>query len=145
MKTKIRPLAMRCTQEQFNSIKDRINLPVSSITDFNRYPYLINCDYGKLSNIDKNEGFEHIWEKNPEVYETFDANIFLEACGEEIEKVWFGSEMQRQSVDTGEWLDCFPNSKYRFKPQPNYDIEIQALQDKAKANGMKVTINFEKI
>jgi len=62
-----------------------------------------------------------------------------------IKKTWLGSEMQRQSVDTKEWLDFLPGTKYRFKPQPNYDIEIQALQDKARANGMKVNINFEKI
>jgi len=33
----------------------------------------------------------------------------------------------------------------RLKPQPDYDKEIEALQLKAKENGMKCIINFEKI
>jgi len=33
----------------------------------------------------------------------------------------------------------------RIKPTPDYSPEIEALQAKAKENGMSVTINFEKL
>jgi len=35
------------------------------------------------------------------------------------------------------WIDCVDINKYRLKPQPNYNKEIEALQIKAKENGMK--------
>lgn len=40
---------------------------------------------------------------------------------------------------------CDTKNKYRIKPTPDYSKEIEALQEKAKENGMKVTINFEKL
>lgn len=41
------------------------------------------------------------------------------------------------------WIDYV--GKCRIKPTPDYSEEIEALQSKAKENGMKVIINFEKI
>lgn len=43
----------------------------------------------------------------------------------------------------GRWRDL--SIPIRIKPQPDYTPEIEALQNKAKENGMKVTINFEKL
>lgn len=141
-----RPIAMRATQEHFDSIKDRIGLKIHSITDFKEYPYLINFDTNNsISNINKEHCFVCFWQKNPAVYETFNADIFLEACGEEVEKVWKGSEMQTRWVDDGNWSDCTSEREYRLKPQPNYSQEIEALQNKAKENGMKAVITFEKL
>ena len=45
----------------------------------------------------------------------------------------------------GKWIDCTDQNKIRIKPTPDYSPEIEALQEKAKENGMKVTINFEKL
>jgi len=53
--------------------------------------------------------------------------------------------MQFKDSDCNEWIDCIGDRKYRLKPQPNYDKEIEALQQKAKENGMKVIIKFEKL
>ena len=44
-----------------------------------------------------------------------------------------------------EWRDCFHQEQYRIKPTPDYSKEIEALQAKAKENGMSVTVNFEKL
>jgi len=136
----MRPIAMRCNQEQFDSIKDRLEYHHSNIDNFNRYPYLTNAFRGRdvIANIDTEP---NDW--NRTVYETFDANIFLQACDIEVEKVWKGSEMQ--SCINGVWFDCSDVNKYRLKLAPDFSKEIEALQQKAKANGMKVIINFEKI
>lgn len=60
----------------------------------------------------------------------------------EDEVVWLGSEMQ--FFKNGKWIDC-EFDKYRLKPKPNYTSEIEALQAKAKENGMKAVITFEKL
>jgi len=134
---------MRCTQEQFDSIKDRIIYDIDDIGDFNHFHYITNnydCKKTKIGNTMRKDLF------NREIHETFNADIFLEACGVEVEKVWKGSEMQYKD-DNSDWQDCWggKNRKYRFKPQPDYSQEIEALQQKAKENGLKCVINFEKI
>jgi len=140
-----RPIAMRCTQEQFDSIKDRINLPVND-TQFNlkQYPYLTN-DYYAQSCTGLGTHDKILIKIGAEIHETFNADIFLEACGVEVEKVWKGSEIQYRHNEECVWRDFEGNAEFRLKPQPNYDKEIEALQQKAKENGMSVTINFEKL
>jgi len=125
----MRPIAMRCTQEQFDSIKDRITLPINSVTDFKRYSYLINFDEG-ISNIKQSYCFSNFWDQNPEIHETFDANIFLEACDIEVEKVFELTDFQFRTKGTEEWLSYIEPSEteYRIKPQPNYQKEIEDLQ-----------------
>jgi len=125
---------MRCTQEQFDSIKDRLE-DTFMIRAFRENFYLVRFEDGTITNGDL------LNRENREIHETFNADIFLEACGVEVEKVFDYGIIQ---VWNGfEWCDS--NNKYRLKPQPNYDNEIEALQIKAKENGMSVTINFEKI
>jgi len=136
----MRPIAMKCTQEEFDSIKDRIE--TSNIESFVKYPYICNFYYNKKELV-TNTGIPCKLNESHEVYETFDANIFLEACGIEIEKVWKGSEMQIQM--NGSWFDCSDVNNYRLKLAPDFSKEIEALQQKAKEKGMKVIINFEKI
>jgi len=124
-----RKIAMRCTQEQFESIKGRINLPIAE--DVFRYAYDINSYLGNNYNGMDLVKFTLSPELYEEIHETFNADIFLEACGVEVEKVWKGSEMQYK--EAGEWRNC--NAiEYRLKPHPNYQKEIEALQQKAKEN-----------
>jgi hypothetical protein len=138
-----RPIAMRCTQEQFDSIKDRINISIISISNFDWWPYLAFFK----DNVVTNSKIEYLHTAGiEEIHETFNADIFLEACGVEVDKVWKASEMQYSSGC--EWFDFIGDFKIRIKPQfnsANYSQEIEALQAKAKENGMKVTINFEKL
>jgi len=128
----MRPIAMKCTQEQFDSIKDRI--VYENIGNFNNCPYLTNDNFFSKSGITN----------GTEIYETFNANIFLQACDVEVEKVWKGREMQYRTIGNDLWCDI-DSFEFRLKPQPNYQKEIEALQNAAKENGMKVIINFEKI
>jgi hypothetical protein len=135
-----RKIAMRCTQEEFDSIKDRLPQErIFNIDPFDEVPYLVNnFNYaGQISNIYNSKLYD-------EIHETFNADIFLEACGEEVEKFWKGSEMQIMSYN-GKWVDCSKQTTYRLKPQSNYSQEIEALQQKAKENGMKAVITFEKL
>lgn len=76
-------LAMKCTQEQWDSIKGRIpKNKINTVTSFKSYPYLINFDDEKtISNISTTPTWKKLWEQNPEIHETFNAKIFLEACG----------------------------------------------------------------
>jgi hypothetical protein len=137
-----RQIAMRCTQEQFESIKDRIPKPNDSDFDLIKYPYLTNY-YNNNSDEVTIGSIKLIYADKEEIHETFNADIFLEACGEEVEKVWDASEMQ-YSIGY-EWFDFLETVKIRLKPQPDYSQEIEALQQKAKENGMKAVITFEKL
>jgi len=141
MKTEYKPIAMRCNQEQFESIKDRIELPINKdINMFPNAPFLTNAFNGEkeIGLIYSPNGF------NRETIETFDAELFLDCCGREKEEVWCSSEMEFLNKD-GKWGDFAYDFQIRFKPQPNYEKEIEALQQKAKENGQSVTILFEKL
>lgn len=88
-KPSFRPIVMRCTQEQFKEIEPKLyKIEINSVSkkEFDKYPYLINCDGGLvISNINKT-GFSHIWEKEPEIHETWNEKVFLEACGIVVEE-----------------------------------------------------------
>jgi len=142
----MRKIAMRCTQEQFDSIKDRIKLKNIDVDfDLKKYPYLTNY----YSNIEYYLGsfYESYFNSNYEIYETFDAEIFLKACDSwEDEKVLNISDFEFYNENKKVWQDInIIDCKVRLKPKPDYSKEIKALQLKAKDNGMKCIINFEKI
>jgi len=139
-----RPIAMRMTPEQFESIKDRIKLPTFSLEQLDVFPVFVNYTSGRYSISNVSENLAKELEAGKEYHEKFNADIFLEACGVEVEKVWKSEEMQTLSSD-GIWIDCIGGRKYRLKPQPDYSKEIEALQPKAKENGMSVIIKFEKL
>jgi len=139
----MRKIAMRCTQENFDSIKDRIKLKIADVETLEEYPYLVNY-IGEKENIVTNFSLSAIKNDKMELYETFDAEIFLRACDSwEDEKIWNGKDMQY--LYKGEWIDCQTNSDFRFKPQPDYSKEIEALQLKAKENGMSVELIWSKL
>jgi len=122
---------MRCTQEQFESIKDRIKCEIDDLGSFKEFPYLINEYDGMVSNL-RTTG-----NKKREIYETFDAEIFLRACDS------WEDEVKYEYCLMGEWREIrYP---VRLKLQPDYSKEIEVLQLKAKENGMKCVINFEKL
>lgn len=163
MKTEYRPIAMRCTQEQFDSIKDRMSLPMDEIDDFNHYNYLVNnfqigCDNKIVTNL--MDAFN-----SATMHEGFDGELFLDCCGREKDiitqeqkdaiikeyikdKVWDSEELQSRFIfDDGTktpWQnEIYFKNQYRIKPRPDYSKEIEALKQKAKENGQKVIIKFE--
>lgn len=120
-------IAMRMTQEEFDSIKDF--LPYININNlkFNLYPYLTNAyiseDIFEIGTLIKNM-LEY-----QKVYEYFDKDIFLKACDVEVENVWKGSEIQfRDPKNDDDWFDYKGSYEFRLKPQPDYSKEIESLQ-----------------
>lgn len=79
---------------------------------------------------------------NPEYVEVSEVE-FLAEFGKP--KIWNGSQLQIREVGSLKWKDSIKNLEYRIKPTSAYFDEIEALQAKAKENGMSVTINFEKL
>jgi len=82
MKAKFTPIAMRCNEEQFKAIEPKLrklNLILNDrITSFNIDEYLTNSFNGnKIVNISHCIKDNH----NRKVYETWNEEIFLNACG----------------------------------------------------------------
>jgi hypothetical protein len=138
---------MRCTQEQFDNIKDKINLPIEDIDNFNYYVYLTNF-YGKLKKVTNIHSYIPCDTSSGcrEVIEAFDAEYFLDCCGREKpdeEVIFSGADMQYRCGDENVWKNCNDEVEYRMTPKPNLDSDIEALQEKAKELGLKVTVIIE--
>ena len=81
---KFKAIAMKCNQEQFEAIKPKLKRKDTTIWSFNKFPYLCNNFDGKkmVTNISKNnETF-----KDYKVYETWNEETFLRACGIEVDE-----------------------------------------------------------
>jgi hypothetical protein len=87
MGKEMKPIAMRCNQEQFESIKEtleRHNLKYTSICDFKSFPFLVNNytdEYGVISNVREYLSDDY----RRQVFNEWDADKFLEYCGIETE------------------------------------------------------------
>jgi len=123
MKTKIN---MRCTQEQFEAIKPKLvgmNFN-DAMFDLNEYPYLTNNFRGigigsrYKCMIRKDDGI---------IVETWDEQVFLEACGIETEKIFKGTDLQYR-YEGGDWMNCV-YGEYKVKPNT---AEKQALESQIK-------------
>jgi hypothetical protein len=124
-------IAMKCTQEQFDAVKDKlVGCTINSIDSFEEFEYLTN-NYGNspfklISNI------SNLWKEDfeREVHETWNEEIFLNACGIEIERIFKGSELQYKVSD--KWRDCHNgNLEYRLKPAnliKKQELESQILE-----------------
>lgn len=115
-------IAMKCSQEQFYAIKGKLNGTYSDICRFSEYPYLVTQYYDSKQHI-SNTSMPN--KPGYVIYETWNEQIFLEACGIETEKIFKGSELQYWDEILDKWKDCFGN-KYRLKP--NNTLEIEALE-----------------
>ena len=85
MTKQFKPIAMRCNQEQFETVKDEIVKRGGKIvsvynSSWDSRPYLTN-NFNGVSFEFGNTFDEYKSGYNRTVYETFDKDIFLEACG----------------------------------------------------------------
>jgi hypothetical protein len=124
----MKAIAMQCTQEQFNAIKDKlVGCEPERITDFNHSDYLTNAfQRGIITNLSKY--FASIWTIN--IHETWNEEIFLNACRIETERIFKGSEIQYKNFHDSKWNDgsCY---EYRLKPDntiKKQELESQILQ-----------------
>lgn len=135
-------IAMRMTQDEFDSIK---GLLVKYKIEYDltlsiRYPYLSNRYHNELGYIGSISILDGL-----KVYEHFDKDIFLKACDIEVDNVWKGSEIEFRYNPYDVWRHSGNDYEFRLKPKPDYSKEIESLQKKAKLNGMKAIVTFEKI
>jgi len=71
-------IAMKCTQEQWDSIKDRIpkQIRIFMLGKFNKKTYIVLFEDKSITN-----GLTFDRSSTDEIHETFNAKIFLDACG----------------------------------------------------------------
>ena len=82
----MKPIAMKCSQEQFDDINPKIidtRLVIADINNFKTHNYLTNNIGGSSGRISNTLELykEKYWR---EVHETWDEKVFLEACGIEL-------------------------------------------------------------
>jgi hypothetical protein len=115
-----RPIAMRCTQEQFDLIKPRLvsgkGLTIECITNFDEFTYLVNNLANEL-NVISNIMIDESCKNGREIHETWNEKIFLEACGIEIEKTKDVFEITKKQIlslensnNTNRLRDWFPTA-----------------------------------
>jgi len=115
-------IAMKCNQEQFDAVKEKLNGTYSMIGDFAKFPYLVTGYYDSEQHI--SNSIVTSFFKNHILYETWNEQIFLDACG--IEKIFKGSELQYKSFIGNHWIGFNPSLEIRIKP--NNTAEIEALE-----------------
>lgn len=89
MQTQFTPIAMRCTRAQFDAIKPKLQkaqykIGHEMIVNFDIDPYLINNYTGKPLVI--NVSTLAASARDRQVYETWDEDVFLQACGIEVDQ-----------------------------------------------------------
>src|SRR5690606_32251225 len=79
-----KPIAMKCTQEQFDAVKPKLtNCKIGYVSNLEDMPYLVNnADNEPLKVYNLNSRKECY---NRTVYEEWNEEIFLKACGIEVE------------------------------------------------------------
>lgn len=118
-------IAMKCNQEQWDSIKSKlVGCEISDIEIFEQDYYLIN-NYSYIQNSITNFSKSSAKGNDRVVHETWNEQIFLEACGIETEKIFKAGELEFINYN-GEWADT--TGKYRVKIKPDYCKEIAELE-----------------
>lgn len=118
-----RPIAMRCTPEQWEAIKpklEKVGVLITSIHDFKLFPYLSNDFAGTQYVFDEIHigNFDSIipslYNKGCEFHETWNEAIFLDACGI-VEKTLdsYIQELKEFAAKEGISVDVLVN-----KPEP---------------------------
>ena len=94
-------IAMKCTREQYESIKEFIGeLKDTSIGDFVKYNYLVNNYSSRVHSFGMLQEPADFRLK----YETFDKDIFLKACGIVVKKEK-SNDMLNRAIELLEQLD----------------------------------------
>lgn len=109
-----RPIAMRCTQQQFEEIKPKLKGVRIYDADFYRYsrsPYLTNNlsgEKGVISNIPEHYKSDY----SRETYEEWNERIFLEACGIEVNSL--EQQLQKAEAEVKRLREAIEDSKIKI-------------------------------
>jgi len=126
--TKIRPIAMKCNQEQFDAVKSKLSNFSQIIGGFKSLGHLTNYLYGnenKIGNIYSDCAKDH----ERTVYETWNEEIFLNACGIETEPTY---TITKDIIEKYQMKDEFPDvfevkkkmTQEQIESELGYEIEI---------------------
>ena len=127
----MKSIAMRCTQEEWDSVKSEIK--GEFISCFKENDYLVTNFGGRTGMISNVDGRDKI-AYNRTVHETFDKDILFDALDIEVDKVWDSSELQYLDTN-GIWRNYIVGTKVRLKPK---NPELTELKEKAKSLGFKL-------
>jgi hypothetical protein len=121
MKTEYKKIAMRCTQEQFDSIKGRIPLPMVDTRCFEKNAYLVNFYFDKkqVTNLPNRGQVGY----SREVFEIFDGEFFLDCCEREKRIIQYLGH-------NGKWMDFPIQEEVRIKPIPDHTAAIAELENR---------------
>lgn len=129
------PIAMKCTQEQFDAVKPKLKgLNIEDINSFYYHNYLINNLGGQEKTISNISEFTK-GEYNREVHEEWNEKIFLEACGieaetlqekeqrllKELEEV--RNEIEDSKIKVGDWVKNNNNIVFKVE-EDKYDLGV---------------------
>jgi len=122
-------IAMKCTQQQFYLVRDKLVGLKIEVSSFKRCNYLLNQYTSE--NLIINVELTDLIGCDSEVHETWNEETFLNACGIETERIFKGSELQYYSG--GKWIDInyTDTMEYRFKPAnliKKQELESQILE-----------------
>jgi hypothetical protein len=118
-------IAMKCNEQQFESIREKlVGFDLSEI-DLTDNFYLINNFLGEDNHLATMHGKGS---ENRKIYETWDEEIFLEAC--EIKSIKY------EVFLWNEWNDI----QHPVRIKPTYTKEIEHIEQLAKEIGFKVTL-----
>lgn len=119
---KFTPIAMRCTQEQFEAIKPKLNKNTEILYyrfgDFSNLHYLTNCFNGKKNNITNIELGLDSYDRT--VHERWNEEIFLKACGIEVDTL--EQQLKKEAKERGYTntnFICLMNTKSEGSPDLN--------------------------
>lgn len=126
MKTKFTPIAMKCTQEQFEAVKPKLNgFRITSMWDFEQSNYLVNNADGVDFHV-VNVGLCNRNSYKRKVYEEWNEEIFLKACGIEVESLEqqlekakaevkrLEEEIESNKPKVGDWCKFWDENELEF-------------------------------
>lgn len=143
-KTEFTPIAMKCTQEQFDAIRPKLKgVEVRNLSMFNVCNYLINNLYGDsnvISNVSESSRMNH----NRVVHEEWNEEIFLKACriGDET----LEQQLEKAKAEVERLEKKIENNKIKFGDWVAYNDHVfKAIQDEYDLHYLNNSNDFKKI
>ena len=104
------PIAMRCTQEQFDAVKPKLEcIKIESACDFETFPYLINYYADEENNIG-NVHFNAVRNEHKN-RKTWNEEIFLKACGVEVNTL--EQQLEKAQAEVKRLKEAIEDSKIK--------------------------------
>lgn len=128
------PISMRCTKEQFEAVKKKLKgCRISNLSEFNIAVYLVNnlgSECKTISNVAGVDSKSH----NREVYEQWNEEIFLKACGikldsleQQLEKAEAEVKRLKEEINKpkiGDWVNRKDNCIWKINNEDDLNSNV---------------------